>query len=97
MDKNVFALTAMLAGGLLLGTIRAETLPDGYWSLPQATEILDKTRRVMLDPDLSHLSEANNDPEKAYEQAADVFKKMGLGSPEISIRRPPSSRVTWTW
>lgn len=58
MNKAILTLIAMLTGGLVLEGTRADTLPEGYWSLQQATEILDKTRRVMLDPDLSALSQA---------------------------------------
>ena len=37
---------------------RHRNLPEGYWSLQQAGEILGKTRTIVLDPDLSSLTEA---------------------------------------
>jgi len=48
----------VITAGLLAEGSMAETLPEGYWSLQQATGVLDKTRRIKLDPDLSALSEA---------------------------------------
>ncbi len=36
----------------------AEELRDGYWSEEQVGEILDVTLRLRLDPDLSHLTDA---------------------------------------
>jgi hypothetical protein len=38
-----------------ISSSHAEELPDGYWTLEQATEVLDRTRLVELTPDLSHL------------------------------------------
>ena len=43
---------------LLYGNCQAQDLPEGYWSLEQATEVQNKTRTVVLDPDLSSLSDA---------------------------------------
>ena len=43
---------------LLYGNCQAQDLPEGYWSLEQATEVKNKTRTVVLDPDLSSLSDA---------------------------------------
>ena len=51
----------VLAGLLTAGALTnadASSLPEGYWSLEQASEILEKTREVRLAPDLSALSEA---------------------------------------
>ena len=54
-----------------MGSCLAQDLPEGYWSLEQATEILEKTRTVTLDPDLSSLTEA----EKA---AVEKLIKVGI-------------------
>ena len=45
---------------LLLVTLSAAAaeLPEGYWSVEKTQPILDAALRVTLDPDLSHLSEA---------------------------------------
>ena len=54
-----------------MGSCLAQDLPEGYWSLEQATEVLEKTRTVTLDPDLSSLTEA----EKA---AVEKLIKVGI-------------------
>ena len=51
-------LSATLATALLFGNCFGQDLSDGYWSLDQATEVLSKTRTVVLDPDISSLTEA---------------------------------------
>ena len=47
-------LTALV---FLAGNAAAE-LPDGYWDTDKSQEILDVTLSVTLDPDLSHLTQA---------------------------------------
>ncbi|MCP4271357.1 MAG: NUDIX hydrolase [Gammaproteobacteria bacterium] len=47
-----------MVSGLYVNDSLAKDLPEGYWSLEQATEVQNKTRKVMLDPDLSSLSDA---------------------------------------
>ena len=71
MNKRLLMLTTAFAAGFCLESMPADEFPQGYWSLQQATEILDKTRQVVLDPDLSALSDA----EKA---AADKLIRAGL-------------------
>ena len=44
--------------GLSLAGSSSADVPDGYWDLQQAQQILDVTRRLNLAPDLSHLSAA---------------------------------------
>lgn len=41
-----------------LASSASAQLPDGYWDLERAQQILDVTRRLDLSPDLSHLSNA---------------------------------------
>ena len=48
---------ALLSLSLLTVNSLAE-LPDGYWTEDQSQPILDSTLRITLDPDLSHLTEA---------------------------------------
>jgi hypothetical protein len=57
MKTTILHLVAVPIALLMLtsGPVAAE-LPDGYWSLEQATEILDRTRSVHLAPDLAGLS-----------------------------------------
>jgi hypothetical protein len=58
VNKRSLILTLALVTGFCLESTLADEFPDGYWSLQQATEILDQTRQVVLDPDLSALSDA---------------------------------------
>jgi len=66
----------VLTAGLLIESTLAQALPEGYWSLEQATEILDKTRRVVLDPDLSALSEAEKDAAEKLIQAGFILNRL---------------------
>ncbi|MGB5163894.1 MAG: hypothetical protein WBN61_01410 [Woeseiaceae bacterium] len=50
-------LLIALMGFSLAGHAPAE-LPEGYWDLERAQQILDVTRRLELSPDLGHLSSA---------------------------------------
>ena len=58
MNIKIFILSAITATALLYENCQAQDLPEGYWSLEQATEVQNKTRTVVLDPDLSSLSDA---------------------------------------
>ena len=58
MKIKTLILSVILASGFSLGHSQARDLPEGYWSLEQATEVLKRTRTVMLDPDLSSLTRA---------------------------------------
>ncbi len=65
---------------------------DGHLSNEQAGDLLkavchDNLKQVVL----SHLSEKNNLPEKAYQEAADVLDKCGLGETGILISRQDES------
>ena len=52
--RHSFILCALL----LIALPAAAELPDGYWSVEKTQPILDAALRVTLDPDLSHLTEA---------------------------------------
>ena len=59
---------------------------DGHLSNEQAGDLLkaicqDNLKQVVL----AHLSKTNNHPDKAYQQAAGVLDKCGLGGTEIII------------
>lgn len=56
MKQITFAVLAALTSILTTGITLAQELPDTYWSQQQISEILDKTRRIFLDPDLSALT-----------------------------------------
>lgn len=58
MNIKILILSVIVITALAYGSCHAQDLPEGYWSLEQATEVQDKTRTVVLDPDLSSLSDA---------------------------------------
>ena len=58
MYIKISILSVIFATALLHGNCKAQDLPEGYWSLEQATKVQNKTRTVVLDPDISGLSEA---------------------------------------
>jgi len=53
-----FTRALIVLVGFSLAHSSSADLPDGYWDLQQAQQILDVTRRLNLAPDLSHLSAA---------------------------------------
>ncbi len=62
--------------------------PDGHLSNQQGGELLGAVSHVDLKfVILAHLSETNNDPEKARQAAAGVLGKCGLGETDILIGR----------
>ncbi len=67
----VIALVAVLAAGPVLAE-----LPDGYWSVDKAQEILDVTLRIRLDPDISHLSDAEKAAVPELIAAGHVFNDL---------------------
>jgi len=58
MNRKALIFSSLLALCCVSSHCLAEDLPDGYWSQEQAAAVLEKTRTVTLDPDLSSLSEA---------------------------------------
>ena len=56
MKQKAFVVIAALTLSLVTGNTLAQDLPDTYWSQQQVSEILDKTRSVFLDPDISALT-----------------------------------------
>ena len=58
MKVKTLILSLIVGTALLFGSSQAQDLPEDYWSLEQANEVQNKTRTVVLDPDLSSLSDA---------------------------------------
>ena len=56
MKQQILVVITALTLSLATGNILAQNLPDTYWNQQQVSEILDKTRHVFLDPDLSALT-----------------------------------------
>lgn len=62
--------------------------PDGHLSNQQAADLLSVvSHNGLIHVVLAHLSETNNQPRKARENAARVLKECCLGEPNISISR----------
>ncbi len=76
MNIRMLFLTVTLASGFLMANCLAQDLPEGYWSLEQATEILDKTRTVILDPDLSSLTEAEKTAVEKLIKVGVIFNRL---------------------
>ncbi len=76
MKSNILILGVTLATGLIITTASAQDLPDGYWSFAQATEVLDKTRLVILDPDISSLTAAEKAAAEKLIRAGIIFNRI---------------------
>ena len=72
----MLTVTAVLVAGLGMQSISADSVPEGYWSLQQAGEILDKTRTIVLDPDLSSLRAAEHAALSKLIQAGIIFQRI---------------------
>ena len=58
-----------LATGFCLDNTLAEDPPEGYWSLQQATEILDKTRGLHVEIILKDIHTLRGEPYRLWEWA----------------------------
>jgi len=76
MNKKTLILTTTLATALLFGNCFGDDIPEGYWSLDQATEVLNKTRTVVLDPDVSSLSQAEKSVAAKLTQVGEIFNRI---------------------
>ena len=76
MNSKILILSATFASALLFGNCFAQELPEGYWSLEQATEVLEKTRTVVLDPDISSLTEAEKSVAGKLIQVGEIFNRI---------------------
>ncbi len=76
MNHRTLFATAVLATNLVTTDTLAETLPEGFWSQQQATAILDKTRRVLLAPDLSALTAGESAAVKKLIEAGHIMNRL---------------------
>lgn len=76
MNTKTLFLTALMAFGLYINDNHAQDLPDGYWSLEQASEVLEKTRNITLDPDLSSLTPAEKAATAKLIEAGTIFNRL---------------------
>ena len=80
MNRKILMLGSALTFAVLVGNCPAQELPEGYWSLEQATEVLSKTRTVVLDPDISSLSEAEKSVADKLIQVGEIFNRIYVNS-----------------
>ena len=76
MNSKILILSSALASALLFGNSVAQELPEGYWSLEQATEVLEKTRTVVLDPDISSLTDAEKSVAEKLIRVGEIFNRI---------------------
>lgn len=76
MNIKTLTLSALIFSGIYLSNGLAQDLPEGYLSLEQANEILAKTRTVILDPDLSSLTEAERAATEKLIKVGSIFNRL---------------------
>ncbi len=76
MKTRTLILTSLMASGLYINENLAQDLPDGYWSMEQASEVLDKTRNITLDPDISSLTPAEKAAAEKLIEAGIIFNRL---------------------
>ena len=76
MKTSQLILMSLLLAGLMTRFSSADELPEGYWSLQQASEILAKTRSITLDPDTSSLTTAEKAATENLIQAGIIFNRL---------------------
>jgi len=76
MNRKTLIFLSTLVTSLLCGPGMTQELPEGYWSLEQATEVLSKTRTVILDPDMSSLSDAENNVAAKLIRVGEIFNRI---------------------
>src|SRR5210317_2212075 len=76
MKTSQLILMSLLLTGLLTRVWAADELPEGYWSLQQASEVLAKTRSITLDPDTSSLTTAEKAATENLIQAGIIFNRL---------------------
>ena len=69
-------LATALAVSLVSSSACAQSLPGNYWTEPQAAEILDKTLRIVLDPDASSLTEGEQAATRKLIQAGHLMHRL---------------------
>jgi len=75
--KPESALAGMiLAMALSSADCAAQSLNEDYWTLAQANEVLDKTRVVVLDPDLSSLTDAERSVVGKLLTVGEIFNRI---------------------
>lgn len=76
MKIGILTLFALFTSALLTINSVAQNLPAGYWSMDEVKEVLDKTRVVMLEPDLSSMTDAEKAATEKLIKAGIIFNRI---------------------
>ena len=76
MKSTSLTLYMTLVVSLSIGNCLAQDLPAGYWSMEQAKQLIDKTRLVVLDPDISSLTAAEKAATAKLIRAGEIFNRI---------------------
>ena len=76
MKQKMLITTALISFTLVTVHSHAQELPDSFWSQQQASEILDKTRHVYLDPDLSALTSGEQAAVSKLIEAGHIMNRL---------------------
>ncbi len=76
MKSTSLTLYMTLVVSLSIGNCLAQDLPAGYWSMEQAKQLIDKTRLVVLDPDISSLTAAEKAATAKLIRAGEIFNRV---------------------
>jgi len=76
MNRIIFVAIVTFTTSLAPAGIFAQDLPGAYWSQQQASEILDKTRRVYLDPDTSALTPGEQSAVRKLIAAGHIMNRL---------------------
>lgn len=74
-SKPLLSLLVVAASGCLSVT-DPDSLPDGYWDGAEVRAILDKTLELRLDPDLSGLSDAEQQAVGRLLRVGEIFQEL---------------------
>ncbi len=76
MKSTSLTLYMTMVVCLSIGNCLAQDLPAGYWSMEQAKQLIDKTRLVVLDPDISSLTAAEKAATAKLIRAGEIFNRV---------------------
>ena len=76
MKIGKLTLSALFTSALMTFNCAAQDLPPGYWGMDKIKEVLDKTRVVVLDPDVSSLTDAEKAATEKLIKAGIIFNRI---------------------
>ncbi|MFN2510631.1 MAG: zincin-like metallopeptidase domain-containing protein [Pyrinomonadaceae bacterium] len=88
MKRITFMLNKLLTSALMIGMVTGtmaqtrlrtnsrDSLPVGYWPLDKSQPIIDKTESIRLAPDVSHLSEGEQQAVAKLLEVGKIFQRL---------------------